>query len=352
MTTVLKALLIFAVLASVECKGAKKAKEEVAEPAQEEHEESADEASEGAGEGEDGKEEDAGEVDAGEGVEGEEEGGAEGEEGKEGEEGGEEEGGEEEAPHDEGDEPTESLTEDQLRKMHAKFDGNGDGKVSFEEIIAFSQTTGKEIAKKDGETGNSASMLVEIDGDKDGKVSLEEHLKDIHSQHEGGNEVEMAELEHIKGHEAEKFKAADTNGDGLLDKDELPHMFFPEHHEGVMDVTVAQTMRKRDGNKDGKLTVLEFWHHDNSTEADLSKEEKVDFAKLDGNSDGFVDAKELRAWESGSFHTEDIMTKLFELADKDTDKHITADEMAKAAGKIATCDAQHHLMEWAEHHGI
>lgn len=351
MTAVLKALFIFAVLASVECKGAKKAKEEVAEPAQEENEESADEASEGA---EDGKEEDAGEVDAGdvgEGSEGDEEGGTEGEEeGAEGEEG--KEGEEEETPHDEGTEPTESLTEDQLRKMHAKFDGNGDGKVSFEEIIAFSKAIGKAIATKDGETGNSASMLVEIDVNKDGKVSLEEHLKDIHSQHEGGNEVEMAELEHIKGHEAEKFKAADTNGDGHLDKDELPSMFFPEHHEGVMDVTVAQSMRKRDTDKDGKLSVLEFWHHDNSTEADLTKDEKVDFAKLDGNNDGFVDSKELRAWESGSFHTEDIMTKLFELADKDTDKHITADEMAKAAGKIATCDAQHHLMEWAEHHGI
>lgn len=340
MTTVLKALLIFAVLASVECKGAKKAAEEVVEPAQEEHEESADEASEGAGEGE---EEDAGEVDAGEGVEGEEEEGAEGEEGKEG--------GEEE-PGNEGDEPTESLTEDQLRKVHAKLDGNGDGKVSYEEIIAFSKKTGKEIATKDAETGNSGSMLVELDVDKDGKVSLEEHLKDIHNQHDGGNELEMEELENIKGHEAEKFKAADTNGDGHLDKDELPSLFFPEHHEGVMDVTVAQTMRKRDTNKDGKLSVLEFWHHDNSTEADLSKDEKADFAKLDADSSGFVDPKELRAWESGSFHTEDIMTKLVELADKDTDKHITADEMAKAAGKIATCDAQHHLMEWAEHHGI
>lgn len=252
-------------------------------------------------------------------------------------------------------EPADSLTAAQLRKLHAKCDANVDGKLSFEEIIAFSKIVGREIAAKDAETGNVASMLVEMDVDKDGKVSLEEHLKDIHSQYQvgnEGNEGENAELETVKGHEAEKFKAADANGDGHLDKDELPSLFFPEHHDGVLDVTVAQSIRRRDANKDGKLSVLEFWHLDNSTEKDLTKAEKDDFAKLDGDHNGFVDSKELRAWESGSFHTEDMMTKLFKVADKDGDKHITADEMAKAASKIARSDAQHNLMEWADHHRI
>ena len=71
-------------------------------------------------------------------------------------------------------EPADSLTAAQLRKLHAKCDANVDGKLSFEEIIAFSKIVGREIAAKDAETRNVASMLVEMDVDKDGKVSLEE----------------------------------------------------------------------------------------------------------------------------------------------------------------------------------
>merc|ERR1719271_697222 len=91
--------------------------------------------------------------------------------------------------------------------------------------------------------------------------------------------------------------------------------------EGVLDVTVAETMRQKDTNKDGKLNAKEFWESDqmDGDDADLSEEEKADFARLDTNGDGSIDVNELRSWESGRFHTEDAMRKLFEAADKDSD---------------------------------
>jgi len=251
--------------------------------------------------------------------------------------------------YDDQDIEEDTLTADQLRKLHAKFDGNGDGRVSLSEVMAFAENVGKAIAGKD-----IGAILEEIDTSKDGKLSLDEHINDIHNQADGGDEAEMKELEHRKGVETAKFKAADTNRDGFLDKTELPALFYPETHEGVLDVTVAETMRQKDLNHDGKLTPKEFWESDqmDGDDADLSDEEKADFARLDTNGDGALDQRELRSWESGRFHTEDAIKKLFDASDKDSDLHLTADELAQARDQIAASDAQYHLIEWAEHHEL
>jgi len=243
----------------------------------------------------------------------------------------------------------DALSADQLRRMHTKFDLNGDGKVSLSEVMSFSESVGKAIAGKD-----IGAILEEIDTSKDGRLSLEEHLNDIHNQADGGDEEEMKELANRKQVETAKFHAADSNGDNVLDHGEVASLFYPEIHEGVLSVTVQETMRQKDLNKDGKLTPREFWETDEADGdvMDLSEEEKADFAKLDTNGDGTLDVNELKGWESGRFHTEDAMKKLFELADKDSDMHLTADELASAREQIAASDAQYHLIEWAEHHEL
>merc|ERR1712066_353180 len=102
----------------------------------------------------------------------------------------------------------ESLSVEQLRKLHAKFDANEDGKVGLHEVMAFATDIGKQIASKDIQ-----AILEEIDTSKDGKLTLEEHLNDIHNQADGGDEEEMKELEQRKRVESMKFAAADVNGD-------------------------------------------------------------------------------------------------------------------------------------------
>jgi calcium-binding protein CML len=243
----------------------------------------------------------------------------------------------------------ETLSKDQLRALHGNFDANKDGKVSLQEVLEFSKHMGLKIAQKD-----VTALLEEIDTSKDGKLHLDEHLNDIRKQAEGGDAEEEKELAHRLKTEDMKFKAADTNGDGLLDPEEVPSLFYPEVHDGVLSIVVAETMRNKDINGDGKLTQKEFWEitEAEGDEAELSEEENADFARLDFDQDGGLNMEELKAWESGQFHIVEAMKKMFELADANADMHLGADELAAASEQLGASDAQYHLIEWAEHNEL
>lgn len=242
----------------------------------------------------------------------------------------------------------DALSEEQLRTIHHKMDGNGDGKASMVEILAFSDAVRKQIAVKDITT-----VLDEMDQDKDGKLSLDELIKDIEMW---GDDDEQDEKESATRKEAEraKFALADVDKNGLLDIEELPALFYPETHEGVLDLTARQTLHQKDSDGDGLLDLKEFWEGDalDGEELGITDEEKADFGKLDTDNSGKLDLKELKVWESGRFHTEEAMKSLFELADRDSDMHVTAAELGAAREQIAGSDAQYHLMEWAEHYEL
>lgn len=244
----------------------------------------------------------------------------------------------------------DALTVDQLKGIHTKFDLNQDGKATMEEVLAYAQGIRKDIAKKD-----IATILEEMDGNKDGKLSLEELLADMEQQADG-DEEEMKEIQARKDLEMQKFRASDKNGDGHLDLDELPALFYPETHEEVLELTAAATLKQKDLDGNGKLSPKEFWEGDMMDREDggssISEEEKNDFKVLDKNGDGEMDLGELKEWESGRFHTTEALKQLFITADKDKDGHLTGQELADARDQIAGSDAQYHLMEWVEHNEL
>merc|ERR1740121_1764335 len=107
-----------------------------------------------------------------------------------------------------------------------------------------------------------------------------------------------------KAQETEKFKVADRNEDGKLDVSEVPSLFYPETDEGVLAITTRTTMNQKDLDKDGKLSIKEFWEGSSvpGEELDITEDERKDFAILDMDHDGLLDLSELRHWESGRFH--------------------------------------------------
>ena len=77
---------------------------------------------------------------------------------------------------------------------------------------------------------------------------------------------------------------------------------------------------------------------------------------LETNSDpdgsGTLSVDEFKVWEGGDFHVEDVVRKLFQIADNDKDMHVSADELVHARQALAASDAQYDLMEWVEHHEL
>eukprot|EP00438_Fugacium_kawagutii_P000888 Skav223548 [mRNA] locus=scaffold1657:242382:254432:- [translate_table: standard] len=149
-------------------------------------------------------------------------------------------------------------------------------------------------------------------------------------------------------------------------------MFFPvtalaalllkETNPAVLTVVVEDTMKRKDKNGDGALSFEEFSEQEPPDEEGITvesdedkaqtEEEKKDFQKLDKDGDGKLNLEELKAWESGVFHTEVAMLRLIQTADKDGDMQATVEELENAREELARTDIHDHLMEWAESHEL
>jgi len=276
--------------------------------------------------------------------EGDEEDGSDesGAEGGEGEEDGE---GASDLAHYEDDGKESQLTQKHLRDLHKKLDGNKDGKVHLQEIMAFAHEKNKAIKAKE-----IHGIFDEIDSTKDGHLSLEEHMAEYEAEME---ETDGEQRELLKQHETEKFKAADSDGDGKLDKHELVAFISPETHPEVFEIHVKHIFKMQDINKDGKIDKDE-WDKTVRREHEHHMDENLDhdgeFKNLDENGDGVIDFKEMTHWESGRFHIEHAMKKLFHVGDKDGDKHMSEHEMAMALDDLEEHpDTHSHLSDWIFH---
>jgi len=182
----------------------------------------------------------------------------------------------------------DALTPQQLRGIHEHMDKDKNGKASMTEMFDYATEMRKIIASK-----HTADLLEEMDIDKDGKLSLDELLEVMNQSSEGSNEEEKNESLKRSELEKDKFDVADTNKDGFLSVEELPALFYPDTHDGVLEVTAKHTLGKKDKDGDGHLSQKEFWEGDvaNRQDPDLSDEEKEDFQKLDADGNGFLNLR-------------------------------------------------------------
>jgi len=235
----------------------------------------------------------------------------------------------------------ETLTAANLEALFRKFDANKDGKATMQEIMGFAHEKNKQAAEM-----NSLGIMDGVDTDADNQLSLDEYLN-----HLTKHATTWRELQKEVATETAKFRAADENGDEVLTSSEIAALFFPEVSAKVLAISVQANMQMKDKDGDGKLTPAEFWgafNEDGTADVMLIADMAEDFKKLDKDGDGLLNAGELGAWESGTFHTELAMLKLMEIADKDGDMAATFQELENARELILSTDAQYQLMEWAE----
>eukprot|EP00928_Gymnodinium_smaydae_P040203 TRINITY_DN27304_c0_g1_i1.p1 TRINITY_DN27304_c0_g1~~TRINITY_DN27304_c0_g1_i1.p1 ORF type:complete len:297 (+),score=66.75 TRINITY_DN27304_c0_g1_i1:38-892(+) len=240
-----------------------------------------------------------------------------------------------------------TLSETQLRKQHKHMDLDGDGRLSLDEALRYAEQMSK-IADK-----HTSSTLEELDRSKDGRVDLEELLLDMDGEHtDAMDENEKRENAARLAFEEAKFHAADANSDGALELDELASLLQPELQERVLAVMVAQTMKEKDKDGDGQLSLNEFWEIDERLNDAASEEETTTFHKLDTDGSGFLSANEIQSWESGLFEKAESMRQLFEVADGNRDGHVTSEELVAGRDAIAATNANYYLGDWIDHHEL
>eukprot|EP00930_Biecheleria_cincta_P039242 TRINITY_DN2699_c0_g1_i2.p1 TRINITY_DN2699_c0_g1~~TRINITY_DN2699_c0_g1_i2.p1 ORF type:complete len:304 (+),score=83.69 TRINITY_DN2699_c0_g1_i2:71-913(+) len=234
------------------------------------------------------------------------------------------------------------LSHEQLLTAHSHADANKDGKVSVQELMELSRKTRALASAKEMET-----LFEDKDSNKDGKISFQE----MHDPESAADDEEQNRMIATNANEKAKFEAADLDGNGLLSKEEATGLFFPEQNEKVLKVLAKQTLEVQDMDNDGFLSPMEVWERDFSHEQ-LNEEEKQEFKSLDTDGDGKLNLQEVMRWESGVHFTKTAMDKLIATADKNSDEHITADELTGARVLLPGTDAGYSLLEWAEHHEL
>lgn len=230
-----------------------------------------------------------------------------------------------------------------LEKLHGRADANGDGKMSMTEVLDFAERMHHIVAKNE-----IKEILVAMDANKNGKLTLEEFRASSHHPLSQAAENEVGATDDYDAElEAETFKAADSDADGELNEAELPGFFYPETNDAVLDLIVADVLKRRDTDGNGVLSAREFWE---ITDGDVSESAQKDFQKFDTDGSGTLSAAEIKHWESGRFHMKESMETLFQVADIDGDGHVTAVELHKAKenGDLTGTDAGYQMSQWAE----
>lgn len=225
-----------------------------------------------------------------------------------------------------------ALRPEELRGMHTILDSDGDGKVSMSEGLTYVRQHRRKLSH-----ASTLQILANMDSNKDGRLDLQEFQKDL-------NQWKMEEDE--KEDAISKFSAYDQDQDGILDEEESLLFFY-----WLFD------FRKADGNSDGSLTFKEFRKaaaKKSKSQGDgvANPEDREVFKGLDADRNKRLCLQEYVSFKTGTFAAEEAMRKLFQLADKDDDIHLSTSELVEARQGMAGSNAYYHFWDWAKHEGV
>jgi len=237
-----------------------------------------------------------------------------------------------------------------LEEILPKMDKNGDGKLSFDEMLEYTRAQRK--------VTYSPAMAEGWDKNGDGVLSKLEMLEGKLGLGKPSNvktdQVRQL-LDRQRQVETKKFDASDKNKDGVLDKEELKLFMDPALDEDVQNSELKSLLSFRDEHKDGKLELWEWMSpapRIMDIQYDVHDKEKEIFKIHDKNKDDFLDFDELREFSYGETKLLHELKSLIEAVDKDRDGHIATNEILHEENDRnlnRTITLNHAVDEWAFH---
>lgn len=218
-----------------------------------------------------------------------------------------------------------------LGQLYDRIDKNADGKVDEDELKNWIKYTQNKYIWEDAK-----KQMKTNDENMDGYVDWEEYKKTTYG-FIADDEDTAKQYNEMIGRDERRFKRADKDNSGKLNREEFTSFLHPENDEDMKGIVVEETIDDIDKDKDGFISLDEYvgdlWPEEDrekEAEPEWVKTEKQQFKDYrDKNKDGKMDKEEVAAWilPPEYDHIDSEAKHLIAEADADNDGKLSKDEM-------------------------
>lgn len=234
------------------------------------------------------------------------------------------------------DDLTPAEAKEKLGYLIDKMDKNGDSLVTEEELTVWIHYVQTKYIYDDTER-----QYEENDLDKDGKITwkeYEEHTYGFLSEEDMGKEEDDGfSYKQMMVRDERRFKQADQENKGYLNKDDLTAFLHPEEYDHMKEMVIMETIEDIDKDRDGKISLSEYigdmWlEEDDGDEPEWVDEERRQFHDFrDKDNSGYLENEEVKNWilPSEYDHAEGEAKHLIESADSNQDGVLSKEEIVE-----------------------
>jgi len=220
-----------------------------------------------------------------------------------------------------------------------KIDKDKDGQVTQDELKSWVQHVSKRYIYEDVDRqwsyhDKNNDKLISWQEYKDGAFGTIDNPDEVYDHHR------QLSYKDVVARDERRFKVADADRDGKLDREEFATFLHPEESKHMREIVIDETMQDMDKDKDGYITLQEYindlWpQHEREgvpeeEEPDWVKSEKEQFGTYrDKDGDGKLSKQEIGEWvlPQDYDHAEAEARHLIHEADVNKDGKLTKEEV-------------------------
>uniref|UniRef100_A0A915BA27 Reticulocalbin-3 n=1 Tax=Parascaris univalens TaxID=6257 RepID=A0A915BA27_PARUN len=234
------------------------------------------------------------------------------------------------------DDLTPEKSKERLAKLVPKMDSDGDGFVEEDELREHIRFMQKRYVNNDVDRTWKNYNEEKV---KDGKLEWRDYREMVYGSPDGEGQELSPEYAKMVSRDERRWKVADYDSNGVLDRTEYGCFMHPEDCDHMRDIVVAETVEDIDKNKDGFVDLEEYigdmyrpedYPELNGKEPDWVASEREMFKDhRDKDGDGKLNQDEMKDWimPVGFDHADAEAKHLIGIADDDKDGKLSMEEI-------------------------